>query len=197
MKLRQQTSAEYLEDDDIIELFFQRNEMAIRETDRKYRSYLYAIAYNFVHNASDSEECLNDTYHDVWLKIPPTRPSILKAFLAKITRRCAIDRFKTEHRGKRIPEGYVEALDDLAAILSDDSDPHRELESRELARLINQYLGTLSDHQVYIFVSRYYYAKPIKDIAKATERSVSYVNKELAVMKNGLKHLLESEGFSV
>ena len=89
-------------DHDIIELFFQRNENAITETDRKYRAYLLTVAKGFVNDKEDAEECLNDTYHDTWNKIPPARPENLKAFLAVIMRRTAIDRLKHETRKKRI-----------------------------------------------------------------------------------------------
>jgi RNA polymerase sigma-70 factor (ECF subfamily) len=107
-------------DHDIIELFFQRNENAITETDRKYRAYLLTVAKGFVNDKEDAEECLNDTYHDTWNKIPPARPENLKAFLAVIMRRTAIDRLKHETRKKRISAGFSESLSE--AQFSDMSD---------------------------------------------------------------------------
>ncbi len=90
-------------DERIVELYFERNEDAILETDRKYRPYLYTIAHNILNDRFDCEECLDDTYMSTWNSIPPKRPDILHAFLARITRNAATDRFRKNTAMKRVP----------------------------------------------------------------------------------------------
>ena len=104
-----------MNDGDIIELYFLRDERAISETDAKYGKYLFSVAYNVVHDRLDCEECLNDTYLDAWNAMPPERPAVLKAFLAIIMRRRAIDRYKAEKRKKRIPSELTVSLSELDA----------------------------------------------------------------------------------
>ena len=91
-----------MSDVQIVELYWQRNEQAIKETDIKYKKFLLSVAYNIVHDMCDSEECLNDTYIDAWNSIPPARPTLLQAFLATIMRRTAIDCYKARKRQKRM-----------------------------------------------------------------------------------------------
>ena len=94
MKLQSKRSVKTpMDDEEIVELYWNRNERAIEETDFKYKKYLFSIAYNIVHDRLDSEECLNDTYLGVWKAIPPTKPNVLIAFLTTITRRIAIKRY--------------------------------------------------------------------------------------------------------
>lgn len=96
-------------DEAIISLYFDRDERAIAETDRKYRRHLFVIAYNIVSDAEDSEECVSDTYLQTWNAIPPHRPKHLRAFLTKITRRLALD----IHRKKIRRQTHTERLSDL------------------------------------------------------------------------------------
>ena len=91
-----------MSDDQIVALYWQRDEQAIKQTDIKYRKFLLSVAYNIVHDTCDSEECLNDTYIGAWNSIPPARPALLQAFLATIIRRTAIDCYKTRKRQKRL-----------------------------------------------------------------------------------------------
>ena len=90
-----------MEDNEIIELYWKRNEVAIPETDKKYGKYCSKIAHNILTNIEDSEECVNDTYLRVWNALPPNRPSIFKAFLAKITRNLALDKYDSKNAQKR------------------------------------------------------------------------------------------------
>ena len=186
-----------LSDEAIIELFWQREESAIPETDRKYGGYLYAIAFNILKNREDSEECLNDTYLKTWNAIPPTRPSILRAFLAKIMRGTAFDRYEQDRRQKRIPPELCDPLADGLEDLLSDTDLQREMESREIGRIISSYLDSVSDKKLYIFMSRYFFVMPLEEIAKKVGCSLSTVNKTLASMKKELKKRLEKEGIEV
>ena len=184
-------------DHDIIELFFQRNENAITETDRKYRAYLLTVAKGFVNDKEDAEECLNDTCHDTWNKIPPARPENLKAFLAVIMRRTAIDRLKHETRKKRISAGLAESLSELESVLVSDSDQHTALEAHELDRAFNLFLKNLTERRRYLFISRYYMALSAREIADKLECSVSTVTKELTKIREELKKYLIKEGYSL
>ena len=184
-------------DHDIIELFFQRNENAITETDRKYRAYLLTVAKGFVNDSEDAEECLNDTYHDTWNKIPPARPENLKAFLAVIMRRTAIDRLKHETRKKRISAGLAESLSELESVLVSDSDQHTALEAGELGRALNLFLKNLTERRRYLFISRYYMALSAREIADKLQCSVSTVTKELTKIREELKKYLIKEGYSL
>lgn len=181
-------------DDQIIELYWQRNEKAIKETDVKYKNFLLSIAYNIVRDARDSEECLNDTYIGAWNSIPPARPTILQAFLATIMRHTAIDCYKTKTRQKRISSELTVSLYELGDLISNE-DVEPETDSAELGKAISNFVRSLPDRQMYIFMSRYYLARPIAEIAQKLGCSESTVNKEIAAIKRGLKEKLEKEGY--
>ena len=134
-----------MSDGEIIELYFRRDERAISETDAKYGKYLFSVAYNVVHDRLDCEECLNDTYLDAWNAMPPERPAVLKAFLAIIMRRRAIDRYKSEKRKRRIPSELTVSLSELEFTLSDDT-PQSELDA------IHRRAGTFIDSEVLFFL---------------------------------------------
>ena len=182
-------------DDEIIELYWNRDERAISETDIKYRRYLFSIAYNVLYSNEDCEECLNDTYMGAWEAIPPQKPLNLKAFLTTIVRRVAINRYNDGKRQKRVPSNMTSSLEDLAYVLSDVEDSNDDEE--RLGQIISGYLRTLSKRQRYIFMSRYYAAEPIDKIAGDLSISKSMVNKEIALIKSGLKKALETEGYKV
>lgn len=196
MELQAKVNA-VMSDETIIELYWQRDENAIKQTDIKYKKFLLAIAYNIVYDALDSEECLNDTYVGAWNSIPPARPALLQAFLTAIMRRTAIDRYKARKRQKRIASELTVSLSELEDIISDGDDTYSEADARELGRLINAFVRSLSDRRMYIFMSRYYIARPIKEIAKLLECSESTVNKEIAMIKRDLKEKLEREGYFI
>ena len=184
-------------DQEIVALYFARDERAIYETDRKYRAYLLTVANSLVGDREDAAECLNDTYLDVWHKIPPERPTHLKAFLAVIARRCSIDRYKKSRAEKRLPDSMAQPLSELEEILSQNEDPHTALEARELSRAISRFLKGLSEKRRYLFLCRYYDAKSTKTIAKEQHRTVSAINKELQKIRNELKDYLIKEGYPI
>lgn len=183
-------------DERIIELFWERDERAIEETDIKYRRYLFTVAYNILYSNEDCEECLNDTYMGAWEAIPPERPLNLKAFLTTIIRRAAINRYNEARRQKRVPSNMTSSLEDLSFALSDSS-VINSVEAQELGKIISAYLRTLSKRQRYIFMSRYYAAESIDKIAEDLAISKSSVNKEIALIKSGLKQALQKEGYRV
>ena len=184
-----------MSDEQIVELYWRRDERAIRETDRKYQHFLLTVAHNILRDAQDCEECLNDTYLGAWNAIPPTRPKVLQAFLATIMRRTAIDRYKAGKRQKRIDSELTVALSEVEEFLADGSDPAAELDAHELGRVISEFIRALPKRRMYIFMSRYYTARPIGEIARLLGCSESTVNKEIAAIKRGLKEALEKEGY--
>ena len=187
--------SKHLSDEEIISLFWKRNEKAIEETDKKYGRYLYAIAYNIVHNDLDSEECLNDTYHGTWNKIPPTRPRVLGAFLSRIMRNIAVDKFRANTAQKRIPSEYIVALDELDECISaEGADVEREYDIKQISRILNDFLHKLSARREYIFVCRYYYSDKIAHIAESLGLKEATVSRELSLMRHELREALEKEG---
>ena len=186
-----------ISDEKIIELYFKRDERAITETDAKYRKFLFSIAYNILHDTCDCEECLNDTYKDTWNSIPPARPSLFRAFLATIMRRTAIDLYKTKTRQKRISSEFTVSLSEIEDFISNKDDTFSSVDENELGRVISDFLRSLPERRMYIFMSRYYIFRPINEISKLLGCSESTVNKEIATIKKQLKEKLEKEGYTV
>ena len=188
---RKQSIKSPISDEQIVSLYWSRNEKAIEETDFKYNKYLFTMAYHIVHDPHDCEDCLNDTYLAAWNAIPPSKPNVLKAFLTTIARRIAINRY---HSNLRHSEMTV-ALSELEDFLSDDESVDSRFDAKDLGRVISDFARSLSHRRRFIFMSRYYAAEPIDTIAKELGLSRSMVNKELAVIRKALKEKLESEGY--
>lgn len=186
-----------VKDEEIVELYWMREERAIRETDFKYGSYLNAVAYNIVHNALDCEECLNDTYMGAWNAIPPSRPQALKAFLTAIMRRIAVNRYHRNARKKNIPSEMTVSLSELEVLWSDDTNVEKEFDAAQLGEIISRFLHGLNERERFIFISRYYLAKPMDEICTLLNLSRSSVQKSLANIRTKLKNTLEKEGYSI
>ena len=133
----------YMDDKDIINLFFERNEMAIEATSNKYGGYCTYIAKNILKSEEDAKECVNDTYLNTWNAIPPTRPSIFSAFLGKITRNLAFNRYRRSHAEKRGGGEIALVLDELAECVSGSENVEQDIERQELIDAINSFLKTL------------------------------------------------------
>ena len=186
-----------LEDDEIIELYWQRNEAAIAETDLKYRKYLFIIAYNILNEKLDCEECLNDTYLGAWNAIPPTRPNVLKAFLTTIIRRTAMKRYQHKNRQRAVPSEMTVSLSELEAFVSGDGDVGADFDAERLGKIISDFVRSLGKRRQFIFMSRYYAADSIDVIARDLKLSRSMINKELAAIRSDLAKTLEKEGYSI
>lgn len=193
----QSKSIAIMSDADIVELYWQRDEQAIKQTDIKYKSFLLSVAHNIVHDMRDSEECLNDTYIGAWNAMPPSKPTVLQAFLATIMRRVAINRYKANKRHKRVASELTVSLSDLGDIIADEDDVTSEVQAKELAKIISTYVRALPDRQMFIFVGRFYMADPLAKIAKELGCSLATVKREIAAIKEGLKKHLESEGYDL
>ena len=183
-----------MEDCKIIELYFQRSEDAIKQTDKKYGKYCYTIAYNILSDALDSQECVNDTYLKVWETIPPAKPSRLSYFIGKLTRNLSIDRLRNRSAMKRSAEADV-AFEEIDGMISDTSvDIHDGI---FLKNTINSYLAGLSKRDRKIFVQRYWYMCTSVEIAKDLGISDSLVRVRLLRMKEDFKKYLEKEGVEI
>lgn len=194
--MERQSNTEVLRDGEIIDLYWSRDERAIKETDTKYGAFLLSVAHNILRDAQDCEECLSDTYLGAWNAMPPARPTALQAFLATIMRRTAIDCYKTRKRQKRVDSELTVSLSEVEEFLSDRGDEAEET-ARELGRIISEYVQSLSDRRMYIFMSRYYTARPIAEIAERLGCSASTVHKEISAIKRGLREKLEKEGYTL
>ncbi len=194
MKSRKDTP--HLADETIVQLYWDRDERAIDETDRKYGAYLMTVAHRILRNREDSEECLNDTYLKTWNSIPPSRPGVLRAFLSKIMRGTALDRHDERTRKKRVPAELCVPLSEVESLLPDTADDD-EAEAREIAAILSAYLDETTDRRVYLFVSRYFFLVPIREIADKLGVSESTVHKELAAMRAQLRERLAEGGIIV
>lgn len=178
-------------DEQIIEMYWQRNEKAIQETDRKYGEFLYGIAYNILHDPLDCEECQNDTYLGVWNAIPPTRPVAFSAFITQIMRNIAVNRFKEKNCKKRIPSELTVSMEEMNNTLHSEYSVEKEYEAKEVGKIINDYVRKLTERQRYIFIDRFYLAESVETIAKDLSISVPTVYREIEKIKQGLKNHLE------
>lgn len=184
-------------DEQLVELYCQRSADAISETDKKYGHFLFCIALNILHDAQDSEECQNDTYLGVWNAIPPTKPDVFSAFIAKIVRRIAVNRYKERTRKKRIPSEMTISIEDMENTLHSDNSVEYAYDAKELGKTISDYVRTLNERQRFIFIDRYYLAESVEYIAKELSVSVQTVYREIDKIKRGLKQHLERNEFFV
>ena len=194
---RSRTARSTLDDQKIIELYWQRDEKAIEETDFKYKKYLMVVAKNILHDVLDCEECLNDTYIGAWNSMPPSKPNLLRAFLTTIMRRTAINRYHSNQKKGNLPSEMTVALSEIEAFLSDELSVEDEFDAYRLGKVISDYLRSLTERRRYIFMSRYYVANTVDKIARDLGLSRTTVNYELAFIRNSLKERLESEGYSI
>lgn len=186
-----------MKDEEIIKLYFARNESAIAETERKYDAYLLKVAYNILSDLEDSREKVNDTYFRTWNIIPPNKPLKFSAFLAKITRELSIDLYRKKHSRKRFSGEYELAYDEIGDFISDTKSPEKETEALILSEFINNFIINLSEQQRNIFVCRYFYFDSLSDIAQYYDITVPKVKTTLYRLRQSLKAYLEEEGFSI
>lgn len=185
------------QDDKIVELYWQRDECAIRETELRYGRYLLKIAYNILADLEEGKECVNETYLKAWNSMPPHNPANLAAYLGKITRQLAIDIFRTRNREKRKASQYAVSLSELEDCVSGADTTQQGVERNLLAKAINTYLGGLSAEARTVFVGRYYYMDSLKEVAAYYNMSLPKVKSMLYRTRQGLRAYLEEEGFDI
>jgi len=180
-----------MEDSKIVDLYWARDEAAIRESDRKYGKMLHALSYSLLSSREDAEECVSDTYLDAWHAIPPARPVRLGAFLSKITRRISIDRYRAIHNERR---GGVDNLcAELTECIPDTSTVGEEYESRRLREELNSFLYSCSREKRAMFILRYFHSMSTADIAARLSVTESKVKTTLHRMRRELQNFLEEQ----
>lgn len=184
-----------MEDQQIVELYFRRNEEAITQTDRKYGRYCFAIANNILKNEEDAEESVSDTYMAAWKAIPPSRPAVLATFLGKLTRRISIDRWRSRSAYKRGGGEMLLALEELNDCASEAPTPEEDYQRKELVRSYIRFLDTLNITDRRVFLRRYWYLDTIEEIAAAFGFSQSKVKSMLHRTRKKLRQQLEKEGY--
>ena len=183
-----------MDDNGIVQLYWQRSENAIVETDKKYGGYCYHIAYNILTNREDAQECVSDTYLAAWHAMPPQRPGILSAFLGKITRNLSIDRWRKAGAQKRGSGEIQVALEELGDCVSGSDTVEERFDRRELSRSVNTFLAGLKDTERNVFLCRYWYLDSVKEIAAFFGFSESKVASMLLRLRRRLRAHLEKEG---
>ena len=183
-----------MDDKAILDLYWKRSEAAISETAARYGSYCYCIAYNILSNRPDSEESVNDTYLAAWNTMPPKRPAVLSAFLGKITRHIALDRWKQRSRLKRGGGEVDLCLEELENCVSGAESVEDALVRKEQLSCINRFLDTLPDVERRVFLQRYWYFYSVEDIAKRFGFSVSKTASMLHRTRQKLNKQLAREG---
>ena len=183
-----------MEDAQIVELYWQRDESAMRECEARYGAYCRSIAMNILHSREDTEECVNDTWLNAWNSIPPERPGRLSLFLGKITRNLAIDRYRRNGAEKRGGGQMQVCLDELEECIGKEA----VLEERiALRNALNSFLRDTSKDKREIFLMRYWYFMPMRKIAKRRGMTEGAVKVALHRMREDLRVYLAKEGMEV
>lgn len=186
-----------MQDREITELFWERKEQAVTESNIRYGAYCRRISHNILANREDVEECVNDTWYQAWNAIPPQRPVCLRAFFAKIVRNLSINRWKWDRAGKRICPEAVLALEELGECISGWEQPEDAVLAEELKREINRFLYRLSPREQSMFVQRYFYLESVKSIARYHGVTENVVSVSLSRVRKQLKQYLLERGYHI
>lgn len=186
-----------MEDSEIVDLYWDRDEAAIAHTQDKYDRYLTKIAWNILANAEDSRESVNDTYLAAWNSMPPHRPGVLSTYLGKITRRISIDCFRGRNRDKRRDSQYALSLEELGECVSGGNTTEEIVNVKLLADSIGIYLRLQSPRARTAFLARYYYLDSLKEVAAVCGMTESQTKSLLYRTRVGLKEYLRKEGFDL
>lgn len=184
-----------MDDRSIVNLYWARNEQAISETAAKYGHYCHSIALNVLGDEGAAEECVNDTYLAAWNSMPDARPNILSAFLGAITRRLAINQWKHKRTIRRGSGQLQLALDELSECISTGENMDERIEFEELTQAIQNFVTDLPMTEMVVFIRRYWFMDPIKDICHRFGFSQSKVKTMLARTRNKLALYLKRRGF--
>ncbi len=183
-----------MEDERIIDLYWQRSDLAISETENKYGRYCRAIARRIVGTEEDAEECVSDAWFRAWNLMPDQRPTVLSAFLGRITRSISIDRIREKNRLRRGGGEAALALDELEECIPGGTDPERVVEEKELEKAIGRFVSELPQPERTIFVLRYWHVTPIDEIAEKLQFSRGKIKSSLFRMRRKLRARLQEEG---
>lgn len=183
-----------MEDHKIVDLFWMRSEQAIAETSSRYGKYCYSIAYNILSDGRDADEAVNDTYMGAWNSMPPHRPSILRTFLGKITRRISLKKYRDANRDKRGGGIVALAFDELSECIPAAESTEEQVMAMELSEILNRFVAGLPDAERRVFLCRYWYFDSIDTISRDFNFSTGKVKSMLHRTRVKLLHYLRQEG---
>lgn len=183
-----------MEDTQIIDLYYARDEQAITETDGKYGGFCRTLAMNILSQRQDAEECVNDTWLHAWNAMPPERPLRLKSWLGRVVRNLSLDRWRHQHAAKRFA-GMEVLLSELEDCVPErGADPARAAEAAELSACINRWLRALPETERRLFLLRYWYGYAPRELAQRYGVGAAQITKRLFALRQRLKLRLEQEG---
>ena len=182
-----------MEDDQIIALYWHRDEQAIAETAGKYGAFCYGIAKNILSIDEDAEECVNDTWHRAWNAIPPQRPARLRAWLGRVVRNIALNLWDRNHTQKRYA-GMTELLSELEDCIPASETVEQKIAEKELTELIDRWLRSLDREDRALFVRRYWNGIALNELAKERAVPPEKLAQRMYRLRRGLRAALEKEG---
>lgn len=185
-----------MEDDGIIELYWQRNEDAITETNQKYGSFCTSLAFNILSIKEDAEECVGDTWLRAWNAIPPQRPRYLRAWLGRITRNLALSRWQKKHAQKRYA-GLDALLSELEDCVPAPQTVESQWDDRQIVQVIGDWLQGLPQQDRLLFLRRYWYAQPLKELARQLGETPASLAQRMYRLRLSLRDALQNEGVSL
>lgn len=181
-----------MEDNEIIGLFWKRDQSAISESNIKYGKMLKCISFNVVQNHEDSNECVNDTYMKVWDSIPPQKPNSLVAYLGRITRNISINRWYESHAQKRGGTNMI--ITELSDCIPSYNSVEKEMEASELSTVISKWLYSIDKDDRVLFLRRYWFGESLKSLAKECATTPNRLAGRMYRLREKLKLALEKEG---
>lgn len=184
-----------MEDEKIVELYWQRSENAVHETAQKYGPYCMKISMNILGSVQESEENVNDAYLHAWQAMPPHRPKVLSAFLGKLTRNLAINRYQAAHAIKRGAGEFPLSLEELDPCIPDRAAPEESLDAAALSQTISAFLRTQPKEARQVFIRRYFFCDSVEEIATVFHMTPSKVKSLLFRIRNKLRIYLQKEGY--
>lgn len=185
-----------MDDKQIIELYFERNEQAIKETETKYGAFCHRIAMNILGIHEDAEECVNDTYYSVWKQIPPTVPEVFKVYLGRITRNLSISRFRAMRAKKRYSSMEI-MLSELNDCVPSSSNVEQTIEVMQLSDYISEWLDSLPVEDCALFVRRYWFGDEVQELAKKCGITAAKMAQRMLRLRKSLKAALEQKGVAL
>ena len=186
-----------MEDEKIVELYFERNESAIERTSEKYGKRLRAVSNGILKDIETAEECENDTYLEAWNIIPPNEPkTYLYAFLARIIRNISLNCCRKKNALKR--NAFVcELSAEMEECIPSPDDMDCRINDKVFAEIINKFLSELDAEKRKIFVRRYWYMDSVTEISEKLLLSESKVKTSLFRTRKKLREFLEKEGYAL
>ena len=185
-----------MDDKKIIELYFERNEQAIKETQDKYGAFCHRIAMNILGIHEDAEECVNDTYYSVWKQIPPTVPEVFKVYLGRITRNLSISRFRAMRAKKRYSSMEI-MLSELNDCVPSSSNVEQTIEVMQLSDYISEWLDSLPEEDCALFARRYWFGDEVQELAKKCGITAAKMAQRMLRLRKSLKAALEQKGVAL